>query len=165
VYGVLSWREHERTVRPSFEIEMYLFFATLLSLARVRTLWMIQEEAEESIAIPAIFTASLAVQAVGILVESWEKHRMLREPYANWARETLGGTFNKSFFVWLCPILLRGSRQLLSLSDLPPLDPKLEAEKLETDFQEAWDSGTFLELCFDPPFPPPFSLPELTALT
>lgn len=138
VYLLLSWREHERTVRPSFEIEMYLFFATLLNLARTRTLWM----AQESTAIPAIFTTSMVVQAVGILFESWEKRRLLREPYSEWAAETTGGTFNKALFTWLCPILLTGSRQLLTLSDLPPLDPKLESEKLETEFNEAWENGT-----------------------
>lgn len=136
-YLLLSWREHQRTVRPSFEIEMYLFFATLLNLARTRTLWMVQEKT----AIPAVFTASMALQVVGMLFESWEKRRLLREPYSTWADECLGGTFNKTLFTWLCPILLRGSRQLLTLSDLPPLDPKLESEKLETEFNEAWENG------------------------
>lgn len=141
-YLLLSWQEHERSVRPSFEIEMYLFFSTLLNLARTRTLWMLQDAAT----IPAVFTASMAVQAVGILFESWEKRPVLREPFSRWAGESLGGTFNRSLFFWLNPLLLVGSRQVLTLSDLPPLDVKLEAEKLQADFNDAWDKGKF-DIC------------------
>lgn len=138
VYMLLSWREHERTVRPSFEIEMYLFFSTLLNVARNRTLWMLQDSATIAI----VFTVSMIIQAIGVLCESWEKRRVLREPFSKWAGESLGGTFNKSLFCWLYPLLLMGNRKLLVLSDLPPLDTKLEAKKLQVEFNEAWDKGT-----------------------
>lgn len=138
-YLLLSWWEHVRTVRPSFEIEMYLFSATLLNLARARTLWMLLQK--HSTAIPVVFTVSLVVQAVGILCESWEKRAMLRQPFSAWASESLSGTFNRTFFCWLCPLLLKGNRQLLTLPDLPPLDPKLEADELQFEFSQAWDKG------------------------
>lgn len=116
---------------------MYLFFSTLLNIARTRTLWMLQD----AVVIASVFAASMAVQALGILFESWEKRKVLREPFSSWAGESLGGTFNRTLFFWLNPLLLMGNRQLLTLSDLPPLDVKLEAEKLQADFQEAWDNG------------------------
>ncbi|PHH65591.1 hypothetical protein CDD81_2026 [Ophiocordyceps australis] len=134
-YLLLSWREHERSVRPSFEIEMYLFFSILFNLARTRTLWLLLDQT----AIPAIMTAAMALQAMGIVFESWEKRRVLRKPFSNWAAESLSGTFNRSLFFWLNPILLLGSRKILTLSDLPRLDVKLEADKLQADFNEAWE--------------------------
>lgn len=137
-YLFFTWFEHSRSVRPSFELEMYLFFATLLNTARARTLWLLDLN---SATVPAVFTTSMVIQAVGLLFESWEKRPALREPWSKWAAESLGGTFNRSFFFWLNSLLFLGSRQLLTLSDLPPLDTKLDPERLQSELQEAWDSG------------------------
>ncbi|KAI8175262.1 ABC transporter atnG [Colletotrichum sp. SAR 10_66] len=124
--GLLSWLEHDRSVRPSFVLSTYLFLSVLLDTARARTLWMLGPNQT----IPAIFTCTLALRAVMILLESTEKRRILVPQHKGYSKEVTSGTFNRSVFFWLTSLFINGYRNILKLEDLYPLDPKLASEPL-----------------------------------
>lgn len=133
--GLLSWLEHDRSVRPSFVLSTYLFLSVLLDTARARTLWMLGSNQT----IPAIFTCTLALRAVMILLESTEKRRILVPQHKGYSKEVTSGTFNRSVFFWLTSLFINGYRNILKLEDLYPLDPKLASEPLYKKLADAWD--------------------------
>ncbi|KAK1850744.1 ABC multidrug transporter [Colletotrichum chrysophilum] len=133
--GLLSWLEHDRSVRPSFVLSTYLFLSVLLDTARARTLWMLGPNQT----IPAIFTCTLALRAVMILLESTEKRRILVPQHKGYSKEVTSGTFNRSVFFWLTSLFINGYRNILKLEDLYPLDPKLASEPLYKKLADAWD--------------------------
>ncbi|EXF80647.1 ABC transporter [Colletotrichum fioriniae PJ7] len=133
--GLLSWLAHQRSVRPSFVLSTYLFLSILFDTARARTLWMLGSHQT----IPAIFTCTLAVRAVMILLESTEKRRILVPRHKGYSKEVTSGTFNRSVFFWLTSLFINGYRNILHLDDLYPLDPKLASEPLYRKLAEAWD--------------------------
>ncbi|KAI8314010.1 ABC transporter atnG [Colletotrichum sp. SAR11_59] len=131
--GLLSWLEHDRSVRPSFVLSTYLFLSVLLDTARARTLWMLGPNQT----IPAIFTCTLALRAVMILLESTEKRRILVPQHKGYSKEVTSGTFNRSVFFWLTSLFINGYRNILKLEDLYPLDPKLASEPLYKKLADA----------------------------
>ncbi|KAI8283986.1 ABC transporter atnG [Colletotrichum sp. SAR 10_98] len=131
--GLLSWLEHDRSVRPSFVLSTYLFLSVLLDTARARTLWMLGPNQT----IPAIFTCTLALRAVMILLESTEKRRILVPQHKGYSKEVTSGTFNRSVFFWLTSLFINGYRNILKLEDLYPLDPKLASEPLYRKLADA----------------------------
>ncbi|TDZ58384.1 ABC transporter atnG [Colletotrichum trifolii] len=134
-FGLLSWLEHDRSVRPSFVLSTYLFLSILLDIARARTLWMLGRNQT----IPAIFTCTLAVRAIMILLESTEKRRILVPHLKGYSKEVTSGTFNRSVFFWLSSLFINGYRNILKLDDLYPLDPKLASQPLYEKLAAAWD--------------------------
>ena len=137
-YCVLSWMEHTRSVRPSFIIDTYLFFSVMFDAARARTLWMLGPYT----AIPILFTTTIALRCVMIILESTEKRSILLAPYNEYSRETISGTFSRSVFFWLSSLFLSGYQKVLSLKDLYPLDPGLYTEKLQEAFHASWEKGS-----------------------
>lgn len=135
--ALLSWLSHERSVRPSFVLSTYLFVSVLLDTARARTLWMIGPHQT----IPAVFTCTLALRAVMILLESTEKRRILVPQHKGYSKEVTSGTFNRSVFFWLTSLFVNGYRNILRLDDLYPLDPKLASGPLYNKLADAWDKG------------------------
>ncbi|CCF44599.1 ABC transporter [Colletotrichum higginsianum] len=133
--ALLSWLSHERSVRPSFVLSTYLFVSVLLDTARARTLWMIGPHQT----IPAVFTCTLALRAVMILLESTEKRRILVPQHKGYSKEVTSGTFNRSVFFWLTSLFVNGYRNILRLDDLYPLDPKLASGPLYNKLADAWD--------------------------
>uniref|UniRef100_L2GAL4 ABC multidrug transporter n=1 Tax=Colletotrichum fructicola (strain Nara gc5) TaxID=1213859 RepID=L2GAL4_COLFN len=89
--------------------------------------------------IPAIFTCTLALRAVMILLESTEKRRILVPQHKGYSKEVTSGTFNRSVFFWLTSLFINGYRNILKLEDLYPLDPKLASEPLYKKLADAWD--------------------------
>lgn len=136
-FSLLSWYEHARSVRPSFILNIYLFLSILLDNARTRTLWMLGENK----AIPIVFTCTVALRCVMVVLESTEKRSILIQPCKGYSKESTSGTFNRGVFFWLSSLLLNGYKHVLSLGDLYPLDKHLYSETLQGKFQSAWDNG------------------------
>ena len=134
---LLSWYEHARSIRPSFIIEVYLFLSILLNLARTRTLWMLGPYRP----IPILFTISIGIQFVMIILEATEKRNILKTPKETLPKEATSGTFSHSLFFWLTYLLYNGYRSLLSLHNLDPLDERLASKSLSKALQIAWDKG------------------------
>ncbi|KAH7420082.1 putative multidrug resistance protein, partial [Cadophora sp. MPI-SDFR-AT-0126] len=132
---LLSGLEDSRAVQPSFILSIYLLSTLLFDAVQVRTLYLRHDDP----AILGLFTASVAIKAVLLILESRSKRRYLRAPYNAYSPETTGGIFNRSFFWWINPILATGFRRLLTLDDLFQTDASLLSEPLRDRMQKSWD--------------------------
>jgi ATP-binding cassette, subfamily C (CFTR/MRP), member 1 len=134
---LLSWLEHERTIRPSFVISTYLFFSILLDLARGRTLWLIGGYHAVSI----IFTTTVALRAAMLLLETVGKRRILLPHHNNYTKEATSSPLSRTVFFWLTSLFLKGYKQILKLEDLYPLDTDLKSETLHKALADGWEKG------------------------
>ncbi len=128
------------SIRPSFVLDIYLFLSIIFDVARARTLWLIGLDRT----IPIIFTSSIALKAVMILLESTEKRTILKPHYKGYPLEATSGVFSRSIFWWLSSLFLQGYRKVLYLGDLFPLDRELYSESLYERLQFAWANGMYL---------------------
>lgn len=93
--------------------------------------------------IPILFTCSIALKSVMILLESAEKRSILTSQYKEYPLEATSGVFNRSVFWWLSSLFLQGYRNVLCLGDLFPLDRELYSESLYERLQFAWADGLY----------------------
>ncbi|KAK2061508.1 hypothetical protein LY76DRAFT_365704 [Colletotrichum caudatum] len=114
-----------------------LFLSTLLDTARARTLWMSGSDRT----IPAFFTCTLVLRAVMGLFDSTEKRHILVPRHKEYSKEVTSGTFNRSVFLWLTSLFVKGYRNILRLDDLYPLDPELASWHIYRKLADAWDKG------------------------
>ena len=134
--GLLSFVEHQRTIRPSLLVEFYLFLSLLFDSARVRTLWL--QRFNSTIA--AISTVAFAIRLILLVLEAISKKNILRANCKTPSVEARSGLFAKSFFLWLNPLLRTGYSRSISINDLPALDKHLTSDYLFTKLQIAWTS-------------------------
>ncbi|PVH85137.1 putative multidrug resistance protein [Cadophora sp. DSE1049] len=132
---LLSGLEHSRAVQPSIILSIYLLSTLIFDAVQARTLYLRHDDP----AILGLFTTSVAIKAVLLILESRSKRRYLRAPYDAYSPETTGGIFNRSFFWWINPILATGFRRLLTLDDLFQTDASLLSEPLRGRMQKSWD--------------------------
>ncbi|KAH7350682.1 P-loop containing nucleoside triphosphate hydrolase protein [Rhexocercosporidium sp. MPI-PUGE-AT-0058] len=133
---LLSGLEDSRAVQPSLLLSIYLLATLSFDAVQVRTLYL----RHENPTLLSLFTASLAIKAVLLVLESRSKRRYLNAPYNGNSPETTGGIFNRSFFWWINPILATGFRRLLTLDDLFQTDASLLSEPLRDRMQKSWDN-------------------------
>jgi ATP-binding cassette, subfamily C (CFTR/MRP), member 1 len=140
LFCLLSYAEHVRSVKPSLLLNAYLFVTLLFDAARARTLWLRHyNHYNEVIAI--VFTSSVGLKVVILLLEAVEKRWILQPKYKAYPPEAISGIYNKSFFWWLNPLFRRGFSKLLFTEDLFTLDKHLTTESLQERLQRAWDKG------------------------
>ncbi|PHH93023.1 hypothetical protein CDD83_2133 [Cordyceps sp. RAO-2017] len=130
----LSWMEDGRSVRPSSFLCGYLFLTSILDLAQARTLWLRRLDTP----IAAVFTASVLVKAIMLLLESRNKSGYLKPTHTDLPPEATSGIVNRSLLWWLNDLFRRGLHSTLTLDDLYPLDPQLASAALGTRMQRAW---------------------------
>jgi ATP-binding cassette, subfamily C (CFTR/MRP), member 1 len=133
VIGILSYQEHTKSIRPSALLEVYLFFTLLFDAVRARTLWLV---IGDEIAI--IFTTSLALKLLLLLLEAKRKNSYLASTEAQRGPEETSGAFGRVLFLWLISLINTGYRKILSLKDLYPLDEDLRSETVSARFEAAW---------------------------
>jgi ATP-binding cassette, subfamily C (CFTR/MRP), member 1 len=112
-----------RSIRPSTLVSLYLFFTIIFDLAQCRTLWLRQSSA----VIPACFTACIVLKVLVLGVENQSKVSRLAQRYQSLSPETISGVLTRWLFWWMNEVLWRGSRSILGMSDLFPLDVHLSA--------------------------------------
>ncbi|KAI4197560.1 MAG: hypothetical protein LQ348_002135 [Seirophora lacunosa] len=132
--GVLSYAEHQRTIRPSLLLEAYLLLSLIFDAARVRTLWL----QDYNNIIAAITTAALAIKICLLALETRGKERFLHIKYTSQSPEAKSGLFGKSLFLWLNRLFRTGYRQSLSVEDLLPLDKHLTSDYLYRRLHQPW---------------------------
>lgn len=135
----LSYAEHVRSVKPSSLITLYLLISIVLDLPQTRTLWL--RSANASIA--GVFTATLALKAIALLVEARNKRSLLRAPYNLYPPETLSGFIARSFVWWINPLFLLGYRTVLGLEQLFDIDGRISSEALHSNFRSHWSRSTY----------------------
>nr|POF13541.1 abc transporter c family member 9 [Quercus suber] len=135
--GLLSWLEHDRALRPSFVLFVYLFLSVILDLTRTRTLWLLNADP----AIAAVFTTTVVLRAVMLVMDSIEKRNILAKPYRETSAESTRGPLNLTLFVWLVPLFVKGYKNILVLDDLEQFDTKLRSGPLSKALLAAWEKG------------------------
>lgn len=131
--GVLSHREHGRSIRPSSVISVYLFFSVLLDAVQFRTLWLIGNA--QSLA--PIFTAMVASRFAMFILETRPKHRGLMSKWELAGPEATSGIINRSLFWWLNSFLVRGFRGKIDVSTFG-LDRELSSETRFNVQRQQW---------------------------
>lgn len=133
-FSALSYLEHSKSLRPSALLNTYLFFSLLFDVVRARILWLRGDD----ISFSALFTASLAMKAIMLILESWRKSPL--GEMRNKSPEESAGIFALSLFLWLNRLVIHGFRKLLLMEDLYPMAEKMSAESLHHEFWAKWTS-------------------------
>lgn len=136
---VTSYLEHIFSVCPSTVLCVYLGTSTLLDLARTRTLFFLPE----SHAVACILLASYLVKVLMFFAENAELRSLLRPEWKHVSREETAGTINRSLFLWLNHIFIKGFKTLLSIDMLIPLDSGILSASKPVTLQERWDKGEY----------------------
>ncbi|KAG2419513.1 hypothetical protein HFD88_004309 [Aspergillus terreus] len=132
--AVLSYYEHQRSVRPSTLLSIYLFFSVLFDAVQSRSLWLRNTDGP----IAAAFTAALAVKLIITVLEGQEKQPSLQGQGTILSPETTSSIYNRAVFWWLNRLSLTGYKGTLRLSDLYPLEPEMASEDLGGAIEDAW---------------------------
>ncbi|KAK2879339.1 hypothetical protein FQN49_000972 [Arthroderma sp. PD_2] len=132
-----SHLEHERSLRPSTILSLYLGISLLVDIARCRSLWLTTENPP----IAALFSAGCGVKAVILGLESTEKRSLLKDFYKNSAAEAVAGVYNRSVFWWVNKILRKGFKKILPIDTLNVLDDDLLAATAPQALIERWNNA------------------------
>jgi len=134
--GLQSFLEDQHSLNPSDMLVLYLSLSTILSIPRLRSLWIIQCPAEAKV----MWTVIFIITAATLVVESASKSSRLRPVYRKATKEQTAGFWSRSFFIWLLPFFQVGYSKLLSPGDIPPVDDDLEEESTRTKLDASWKS-------------------------
>ncbi|POR39545.1 ABC transporter [Tolypocladium paradoxum] len=132
---IISPLAHRKSPRPSFIIEPYLVVTVLLDAVRARTAWLVGDID----AVAAALTASITVKVILLTLEATSKRHMLVHTHRHLSPEATSGFFGRGFFMWLISLLRDGSRRILSISDLFPINEKLASDKLADELSVEWN--------------------------
>ncbi|GIC86176.1 uncharacterized protein Aud_002541 [Aspergillus udagawae] len=132
--ALLSFYEHQRSVRPSTLLSIYLVFSVLFDAVQARSLWLRSTNGP----IAAVFTAALAVKLIITVLEGREKRAISPVPGIKLSPETTSSIYNRTVFWWLNRLLLAGYKSTLRLNDLYPLESDMTSAKLGAAIENAW---------------------------
>ncbi|CRG87245.1 Multidrug resistance-associated protein 6 [Talaromyces islandicus] len=133
--AALSYIHHCRSIRPSTLLVIFLSVRSLLGLARVRTLWLIPTAS--SAAIP--FTVGFGCSLLSMMIESSGKESSLAATTAKPATpEPFSGFWTRASFAWLAGTFRQGYVKVLSVHDLPDLEPQLDSQLVAQKLQHSW---------------------------
>ena len=132
--AILSFVEHERSIRPSLVIQSYLSLTLLLDAARVRTLWL----QSYNHAVATVTTVVFVVKLFLTVFETVEKRSILQPKWKPTSPEATSGLFSRSVFWWLNGLFRTGFKRALSMEDMLPLDKHLTCVYLYHRLQTPW---------------------------
>lgn len=137
--AVVSNFEHYRNARPSSPIGIYLTITFIFDLARVRTLYAIQD------AKPLANMLLLATLIkFGLLVlELKEKRAWLLNGRDFPAPESTANFYNRLTFFWVNPLLLKGFKNPIQEHDLYEVQDQIIGEKNILALAEKWEKRAF----------------------
>ncbi|RAH71082.1 P-loop containing nucleoside triphosphate hydrolase protein [Aspergillus aculeatinus CBS 121060] len=131
---VLTALEHDRSLRPSSLLSIYLLLSTLFDAVQVRTLFIRHFPSP----LEALAAASVALKLVLLMLEAQSKRKYLKSPYRVVSPESTSGIFARTVFWWLNGLFLRGFRKLLTVENLFPTDEALNSSRLGRRIRRAW---------------------------
>ena len=134
---ILSTLDHNRSVRPSTILQIYLMLSMLFDIVRTRTIWLISSDH----ALIILFTAATASKVVMLLLELTEKRHALEPKYRSLPREATSGFANVSIFWWLNKFLRVGAGKIIGLEELDGLEDEFDSVRLLERLQSDWLAG------------------------
>ncbi|KAK6854265.1 hypothetical protein PG995_009358 [Apiospora arundinis] len=134
----LSILEHSRSARPSVLLNAYLFLTLLFDITQTRTFWLASGTKSEK-ANTAIFTASVALKVVILLLEARRKKSFTKWDEKEHSPEETSGLYSLGVFFWLNRIFIDGYSKILQIDDLYPLDSGMRGRVLDERFAQHAD--------------------------
>ncbi|KAK3671387.1 hypothetical protein LTR78_008665 [Recurvomyces mirabilis] len=135
----LSHLEHERSARPSILLSVYLFITSLLDVAQTRTLYLSAHSRIET-AVAGVFTLSLALKVIILLLEAQRKTKWVRwDTAVPHSPEETSGIYSIGMYSWLNHLFFIGYRTPLDMQSLYALDQTMTSEDLYGRFKEHAD--------------------------
>lgn len=132
---VTSIVDHQRALRSSSLISLYLSTYGVLGIARARTLWLISP----GTSISTIMIAVVALNAMVLMVDSIKRSSKKLSDKSQYSPEQYSGFWNRAIWAWLAATFRVGYTKTISVDDLPPLDSKLESHKVHHELLVTWD--------------------------
>ncbi|KAK7942741.1 P-loop containing nucleoside triphosphate hydrolase protein [Apiospora aurea] len=130
----LSLLEHSRSARPSVLLNAYLFLSLLFDITQTRTFWLASGTRSEK-ANTALFTASVALKAIILLVEARRKRTFISKwDEKEHSPEETSGLYSLGVFFWLNRVFIDGYSKILQIDDLYPLDSGMRGRVLDERF-------------------------------
>lgn len=136
--GVLSFLEDQRSIRPSDILVLYFSACTLLTIPRLRTLWLMPHYN----ALKTILTIDLIATTAVVVAESSQKMKFLRQPYEELPTEETISFWSRGLFVWVLPLFKLGYSKELTLHDIPAIGSALKGEPCWTELEYSWKRAT-----------------------
>jgi ATP-binding cassette subfamily C (CFTR/MRP) protein 1 len=90
----------------------------------------------------AVITAAAGCKLVLLFLESWPKTAWIM-PGFHVGRIDVASPFDRAFFWWLNPMMLYGNSNILTLSDLYPIDNDMRSEGLRIRMEHYWDKCAY----------------------
>ena len=132
--GVSAIIEHDRFVRPSALVSLFWSATALLSIAKVRTAWLIAPDEGVS----AASTALCILLGFAVVLQVYRKPVPgISEKHSD-SIESQSNFWERVAFAWLLETLRTGYNRILSPEDLPMLDAKLCSNILHQGLQSTW---------------------------
>ncbi|CEJ92591.1 hypothetical protein VHEMI08233 [[Torrubiella] hemipterigena] len=133
--GILSVVEDQRSARPSDILVLYFSACTLLSLPRLRSLWLLNATTAPKAVWTVIFILTIAV----VCAESVRKNRFLLPPYRSLSTEQTVSFWSRGLFVWVLPFFKLGYSKDLNVHDIPQVDTALRGEAAYAKLEASWN--------------------------
>ncbi len=129
--------EHRRSIRPAGTLQAFFFFTIVLDLPRIRTQWLLDDNA----LIASLSIVAFVLRIVLLFVESSQKWNHSSLPPESIAPEDRQGVFGRTFFTWLNPMFLHGYSNDLTMDDMIQIDDGLKGEVLYARLLKQWKAG------------------------
>ena len=85
--------------------------------------------------------AEMVLKVILLILENVSKTSYLKPKGGQYAPEETAGVFSRALLAWLNPLFLRGSRKILTVDDLVPLEDKLLGPHLQIVMGDAWEKS------------------------
>ncbi|KAL7941244.1 P-loop containing nucleoside triphosphate hydrolase protein [Trichoderma barbatum] len=132
----LSILVDQRSVKPSDVMVLYYAASTILSIPRLRTLWLLSSDC---LIQQAIWTIVIILTASVATIECFGKTKYLRPAFKNeLTPEQMTSFWSRSFFIWLLPVFRKGYSNVFLVDDLPDIDKDLKELATYTQLETAW---------------------------
>ncbi|KAJ5935489.1 hypothetical protein N7466_005036 [Penicillium verhagenii] len=133
---VLSFLEDQRAICPSLLLSLYFSLGSILSIPRLRSLWLIHSDPT----CRTLWTVIFTLTTLAAFAESMTKESVLLPEVRDKAsKEEVHGLWGKSLFIWTNSVFRDGYRVALQVDDLPDVDDRLLASLAGEKLQQAWD--------------------------
>jgi ATP-binding cassette, subfamily C (CFTR/MRP), member 1 len=108
--------EHNRNLRPSTILQLYLVASLLTGATQIRTLFLRRYVPT----IARLQSSVLACQIVFLVLESLPKTRWALPATVPYSPEDFAGIISRTLYFWLNALLLKGNRRILTIDDVSP---------------------------------------------
>lgn len=132
--AILMHVEHRRTLEPSSLPALYIFVTMLLDIANGPLCLL--RGATEFHSLACIMTATAAFKVILLVLCELPK-RYHGQPAKRGAKPN-SGFWAQALPAWLKSTLLLGFQSVLSIDDLPDLDPSFASARLAATFEPIW---------------------------